>query len=397
MNNANSVRWLSTLALSFLVALPAMTQKINLVERVYETQSKETNPVVAKAKMMTEATEKAAEDLIKEIIGEAKFSRNRALINEKIMKFSSRYIPYTKPGEITPLQPEGFKMTLTLKVSVDDLQKMLLENGLFYANDGTPIVLPFVRFTDKVSFKSFGWWSEPETPQKVFLQKEDRNFEDVLKTAFGRNSFYSLKPLVTKYYSFLPEAFHQENLRVEDLQTIAQKLGAQIILSGDVTISRSQERSEAFTIQMQLSAIQVVNGRVIAEVARQFETDLGGYETAVGKKLKEVNEQVAQDLSSQVLEAWQRVAIGASLYKLVIHGRLPLIQQEALKDIVKNKVREVKNIRERLISSDSMIYEVDSALGPKEFATKVPQLDLGGIKLVLESSSATEAVYRIAR
>src|SRR6185312_9208106 len=200
---------------------------------------------------------------------------------------------------------------------------------------------------------SFGWWSEPETPQKVFLQKEDRNFEEVLKSAFGRNNFYSLKPLMTKYYSFLPDAFHQDNLRVEDLQTIAQKLGAQIILSGDVTVSRSQERSEAFTIQMQLSAIQVVNGRVIDEVARQFETDLGGYETAVGKKLKEVNDQVAQDLSSQVLEAWQRGAIGASLYKLVIRGHLPLQQQEALKDVVKNKVREVKNIRERLISSDS--------------------------------------------
>src|SRR6185312_6605661 len=133
------------------------------------------------------------------------------------------------------------------------------------------------------------------------------------------------------------------------------------------------------------------------EVARQFETDLGGYETAVGKKLKEVNDQVAQDLSSQVLEAWQRGAIGASLYKLVIRGHLPLQQQEALKDVVKNKVREVKNIRERLISSDSVIYEVDSALGPKEFATKVPQLDVGGIKLVLESSSATEAIYRIAK
>lgn len=379
------------------ISSSAFAQKLNLIERVYEAQSKETNAMAAKAQMMTEATEKVSEDLAKEIIGEAKFNRNRAMIAEKIIKNSSRYIPYTKPAELIPIQPEGFKMSLTLKISVDDFQKMLLENGLFYESDGTPIVLPFIRFTDKANFKSFSWWSEPEGLQKVFLQKEDRNFEEVLKSAFGRNNFYSLKPMETKYYSFLPESLHQENMHTEDMQWIGQKLGAQIVLAGDVTIAKSQERSEAFTIQMQISAIQVVNGRVIAEVARQFETDLGGFDVVVGKKLKEVNEQVAQDLSSQVLEAWQRGAIGASLYKLTVRGRLPLMQQEVLKTAVKNKVREVKNIRERLIGSDAITFEVDSALGPKEFGTKVPTLDLDGLKLVLDSSSATEVTYRIVR
>jgi hypothetical protein len=389
---------LAAMCLSLLAfSSVASAQKLNLIERVYEAQSKEPNALAAKSQMMSEATEKVSEDLVKEIIGEAKFNRNRALISEKIIHNASRYIPYTKPGEITAMQPEGFKMTLTLKVSVDDLQKMLLENGLFYESDGTPIVLPFLRFTDKVNFKSYGWWSEPESPQKVFLQKEDRDFEDVLKSAFGRNNFYSLKPMETKYFSFLPESLRQENLRTEDMQWIGQKLGAQIVLVGDVTVEKSQERSEAFAIGMQISAIQVVNGRVIAEVARKFETDIGGYELVVAKKMKEVTEQVAQDLSSQVLEAWQRGAIGASLYKLTVRGHLPLPLQEALKSTVKEKVREVKNIQERLIESDSITYEVDSALGPKEFGTKVPQLDLGTMKLVLDSSSATEVVYRIAR
>ncbi len=391
--------FLTTLVLTALVSLSAFAQK-SLIERTFEAQSKDKNPVAARAEMVNQATERVSEELIKEIIGEAKYSRNKSMIQAKVLKNSARYVPFSKPGELTPLkEEEGFKMSVTLRISVDDLQSLLLENGLFYESDTTPIVLPTIRLLDRVNSKTFAWWADAETAaQKPFLVKESRAVEDALKTAFLKHNFYSLKPQTLRFTEFLPPGARAESLRREDWQTLSQRMGAQIQIDGDVVLSKSQERSEAFTITLKMTATQVMNARVIAEVSRQFETDAGGFETVTDRKLKEALESTSQDLASQVFEAWQRGSLGASLYKLTVRGRLPLIRQEAVKEALKNKVREVKNVRERLISADSLVFEVDSALGPKELASRAAEIELGaGLKIVLESVSDQEAIYKVAK
>lgn len=364
-----------------------------LLERTQEASSKDKNPVVAKAEMISFITERVSEELVKEIIGEGKYNRNKQLIASKILKQSARFIPFSKPGELQPL-PEGFKMSLTVKISVDDLQALLLENGLFYESDGTPIVLPAIRIMDRVNSRSLAWWVSEDKSNKTFLIKEGKALEEQLKSSFAKNNFYLLRPQNLQMMNFLPASLKSENLSSEDWQRMAQRLGAPILIYGELTISKSQERSDAFTLALKMTALQVMNGRVIAEVARVFETDGGAFEMVVERKLKEILESSGQDLAGQVLEAWQKGALGASLYRLSIRGRLPLLQQEAFKEILKNKIREVKNIRERLISEDTLVFEVDSALSPKELAGKMPQMEVGPYQLFLESASETELIYR---
>ena len=389
---------LTTLFTVLMTASLAFAQK-TLIERTYEAQSKDKNPVTARSEMVNQATEKVVEELIKEIIGDAKYSRNKSLINSKILKNSARYVPFSKPGELVALpNEEGFKMSVALRVSVYDLQSLLLENGLFYESDSTPIVLPTIRLLDRVNSKAYAWWADVDSSQKAFLLKEGRALEESLKTAFLKHNFYSLKPQGLRFTDFLPTGAHAESLRREEWQMISQKMGAQIQIDGELVFSKSQERSDAFTINLKMTALQVMNSRVIAEVSRQFETDGGPFETVVDRRLKEAFESTSQDLASQVLEAWARGSLGASLYKLTVHGRLPLLRQEALKEALKNKVREVKNVRERLISADGLVFEVDSALGPKDLAAKAGEIELGaGLKIVLESVSDQEAVYKVAK
>ena len=137
-----------------LIALgfQALAQR-TLVERTFEGQSTQTNPVAARNEMISQATTKVSEDMINEIIGEAKFNRNKSLIENKIMKNWAQFIPFSKPGELKEIQPAGFSMTSLLKVNVDDLQALLLANGLFYESDGTPIALPVIRWVDKENGK----------------------------------------------------------------------------------------------------------------------------------------------------------------------------------------------------------------------------------------------------
>lgn len=385
--------------LSLLFSLCVWSAEKNWVERTFEAQSKDKNPVSARSEMINQATEKVSEELIKEIIGDAKYTRNKSLIQAKILKNSARYIPFSKPGELTAGPNEdGYKMNVLLRVSVDDLQSLLLENGLFYESDTTPIVLPTIRLMDRVNSKTLAWWAAEDNSGKTFLLKEGRSLEDALKTAFMKHNFYLLRPQTMRFTEFLPMNARAESLRREEWQALAQKMGAQIQVDGELVFSKSQERSEAVTINLKMTAIQVMNARVIAEVSRQFETETGAFEAVVDRKLKEALESTSADLASQVFEAWQRGSLGASLYKLTVNGRLPLLRQEALKEALKNKVREVKNVRERLISTDGLVFEVDSAVGPKDLANKAPEIELGaGLKIVLESVTDQEVRYKVAK
>jgi hypothetical protein len=386
-------RWI--LSLLFLPSL-VWAQK-SLIERTYEGRSKEKNPVIARQDILTQATVQISEQLIKEIIGDAKYARNKTVISNKIIKNAVRYLPFSKPGDMEPIEPEGFKMTALLRVNVDELQAMLLENGLFYQSDSTPIVLPSIRIVDRVNSKNYFWWVDSDLSQKPFLLKEGRSLETNLKTALLKHNFYLLRPQALRFQQLLPQTFKTETLRTEDWQLVAQKFNAQVLLDGELSFNKSQERSEAFTIDLRLTATQVMNSRVIAEVSRKFETDPGPFEAVSDRKLKEVLESASAELSTQIFEAWQKGSLGASLYRLTVRGHFPMQQQESFKEALKNKVREVKSVRERLITSEGVVYEVDSALSPKELSQKASQIEVGTVKLVLESATDKEVSYRVSR
>ncbi len=85
-----------------------------------------------------------------------------------------------------------------------------------------------------------------------------------------------------------------------------------------------------------MTALQVSNGRNIADCPVASDTDSGSRETAVDKKLREVIEATANDLSSQVLEAWQRGSLGTSVIRLTIQGRNSLPLMESLKERIRS-------------------------------------------------------------
>jgi hypothetical protein len=364
------------------------------VEKTIEVETKEKNPTLAKRELIELAISKASEDVIKDVIGEAKYSRNRTLIQSKIIKNNARFVPVTKPGDLVPLdaQGNGFKLTVTMKFGMDDLQSMLLENGLFYDSDSTPILLPVVEIVDKVGGRSWSWWQNRDA-SKADLQKISRELEGALKTAFWKNNFYVIRPQSLHYYEML-----QNTDRVNvDWLNLADEWNAQILIQGEVTIAKSPQRQDAYQIVLHFSANQIQNSRSIAEVVRQYETEAGRMDVVVDQKLKEVLETVCADLSSQVLEAWQKGTIGSSLFRLTINGRVPLPLQDSLKDAIKNKVREIKNVKERLISTDEYVLEIETSLSPKELQTRMPKLSVQGYEISFDSANEKEAVYRFSK
>jgi hypothetical protein len=369
-----------------------------LIDRTVSVSSKEKNIVSARAEMVNAAFAQATQDLVKEIIGEPKYNRNKTIINNKILKNTARFIPFSKTGEVKAIEPEGYSMSVNLKVSLSDLQSLLLENGLFYQSDSAPMILPTVRFNDRIRSKVFVWWYSKDKNEDTFLTKQGVTLENTLKAALSKNSFYLIRPQQFKYHNARFELPKSESVRPENWQSMAQSLGAQIQLLGEINYSNSRERSEAFTITVSLSAIQIQNGRVVAEITRQFETEAGGFPIAIEKKAAEVFESASADLSAQIMDAWQRGVLGAELFRMRIKGRVPLVQQESIKELIKARAREIKSVKERVISAEGLVLELDASLGPQDLANRAPEIDLGNnSKLVLESVQDRELIYRFEK
>src|SRR5437868_11053897 len=77
-------------------------QSADLIERSFTGTSGEKIPQAAKRDIQDQASKKVSEELIKELIGEERYTKNKTLIQNKVEKLSNRYIPFAKPSELLP-------------------------------------------------------------------------------------------------------------------------------------------------------------------------------------------------------------------------------------------------------------------------------------------------------
>jgi len=382
-------------ALILLTGQPSQAQQTDLVDRTFSGVSKETTPQGARRDIQDQASQKVSEEIIKELIGEERFLRNKSLIQSKVIKNSARYIPFLKPSALAQ-EGEEYKMSVAMKVSLRDLKQLLQDNSLLNENEAIPVVLPAVSWNDQVQSRSYRWWL-PQDKSQGFLVKEARLLEESLRNAFQKNNFYVVKPIEAGLGNSVPADFQNEKIASgEDAQFFAQYFNAPVLIDGQVTINKS-ESANTYRIEIRMTAMQVSNGRAIADVSRKYETESGALENAVDKKLREVSEAAAGDLASQVLEAWQRGSVGTSVIRLTVRGRNILPAMEGLKDKIRSQITQVKNIRERLVSSDSVSFELDTAASVPELLTKLETLDIDGKKLSRVSESREEIVLKWAQ
>ncbi|MBC7371858.1 MAG: hypothetical protein H7326_09845 [Bdellovibrionaceae bacterium] len=373
---------------------PAAFAQSEIIEKSYTGTSTEKNAQAAKRDILDQANKKISEEFIKALIGDERYSKNKTLIQNKVERYPNRYIPVSKPGDLLQ-DAAGFKMTVALRVSLKDLKTLLQENSLLAENDTAPIILPLISFTDKVGLRSYRWWKPEEAQNKSFLISQNRQFENGLRSAFQKFNFYLIK--ASSLGPQVPNSVQNERLSLDDMQLMNQYFGAPMVVEGTVQYSKSPDASNRYRIEVKLLALQVSNGRPIADVSRRFDTDAGIFESSVDKKVREVVEATSQDLASQVYEVWQRGSLGSTVLRLTFRGRIPLNTQEAFKEKLRGQVREIRNIRERLISADAIAYEVDTNLNSRDFAAKLSNLEIDGRRWNSSAPSDTEVLLQVQR
>lgn len=365
----------------------------DLIDRSYTGSSKQENPQVARKEIQDKGAQAVSEELIQELIGEARYTKNKSAIQKKIISNSARYIPFVKPSSLNKENDE-YKMSVAMKISLRDLRQLLQEMALLNENEAIPVVLPVISWVDRVEGRSYRWWQPLDKSTPPFLMKQSRALEDSLRNAFQKNDFYILKPVEAGLAAGIPRQFQNDRITGEDAQFFAQYFNAPILLEGQMTLHK--ERGNRYRIEMKMTALQVSNGRAIADVARRFETDAGSFEGVVDRKLREVLEGAASDLAVQIREVWQRGSLGTSMVRVTIQGRHTLPVIESLKEKFRS-ITQIKNVRERIVSAESVTFEVDTSIPADELLPYLQKIDIGGQKLVKSSAKSEELVLSWAR
>ncbi|KHD88748.1 MAG: hypothetical protein OM95_06320 [Bdellovibrio sp. ArHS] len=379
----------------FFLNSPVKAQQSELIDRNFTGVSQEATPQGARRDIQDQASQKVSEEIIKELIGEDRFSKNKSLIQSKIIKNSARYIPFAKASSLTQEGTE-YKMSVSLKVSLRDLKQMLQDSTLLNENDTIPVVLPVISWIDRVQGKSYRWWLPGDKSQQAFLIKEARILEEAMRNSFQKNNFFAMKPIDAGLGTAVPVDFQNERVAGEDAQFFSQYFNAPLLIDGQVVLNKT-DSGKNYRIEVRMTAVQVSNGRAIADVSRRYDTENGSFENVVDKKMREVIEATSNDLASQVLEAWQRGSLGTSVIRLTIQGRNTLPLTEGLKEKIRSQITQVKSIRERLVSSDSVSFEVDTAVSAAELTGKLEALDVDGKKLSKVSEKQDEIVLKWAQ
>lgn len=365
----------------------------DLIDRSYTGSSKQENPQAARKEIQEKGAQVVSEELIQELIGEARYTKNKSAIQKKIINNSARYIPFLKPSSLNKENDE-FKMSIAMKISLRDLRQLLQEMALLNENEAIPVVLPIISWVDRVEGRSYRWWQPLDKSTPPFLMKQSRVLEDSLRNAFQKNDFFILKPVETGLAAAIPRQFQNDRITGEDAQFFAQYFNAPILLDGQMTLHK--ERGNRYRIEMRMSAMQVSNGRTIADVARRFETEPGSFEGVVDRKLREVLEGAANDLAVQIKEVWQRGSLGTSMVRVTIEGRHTLPVIESLKEKFRS-ITQIKNVRERIVTAESITFEVDTSIPARELLPHLQKIEIGGQKLAKASAKDEELVLNWAR
>jgi hypothetical protein len=322
---------------------------------------------ISRDALVQEALETVSLENVKLLIGQAKAERNKAAIQNKIIKNSNKYILSMKAGNVEKAGND-VQLTVDLKVSLKNLRTLLLEEGLLYQLEGPPKVLPLVTIGDRVNSRQYAWWAHSADKENSFNAELAESFNKTLKEELNKIGFYGMSPGPANFSKSVPEPYRSAGLQRNDALFLGEFFKSSIVVRGEILARIKPLTENIYLVDVRLEALHSSNGRVLGEVVRSFETAPGPMRAVVSKKFQEVGERVAADMSVQLSEAWKKGTFGASLLKLIVRGSLDPRDMENFKKTVLLKVRDIKSLRERLLEAGTTTFEIDSSSNPHQLA-----------------------------
>lgn len=366
------------------------TLPAGFVEKVYEGKVNVDGAVQARRKIVDEATFKVSEEVVQSILGEARYKKYKTQIVDKVFRHTSRFIPVIKTSDVVASE-EGQKLTVTLQVNTKLLESLLQEQGIFSDNESAPMMIPFIAIDDQVRGESFAWWRPSNSPG---LKTMEEFLESNLQKTLFAMGFYVQRPNAADMRLMIPSGFQYDTLTTEQINALSNRWNIPLAMTGDLTIHRDQSYEIVFDFR--LAVTQVGTGRILAQLYRQSKlTKKESLDNMNLKKNLGFVLQAYKDIGQQLSEAWQKGVLTSTLVRLEVKGPLPINKYDAFKDALKASNRSIRQVRERVIGSQSVLFELEINGAANEIANSLSLIKAGDLAFRLKGFEGAGTIVMI--
>ena len=393
----------------FVLVVPSFSKDNDLI--VVTGTSKLANPASARKEIHEKVTTEKTLSVIENLIGPKEFTKNQKAILDNVISKKDHFILFSKNSKLN-IKNGVTRMSVTFKLSLPDLKTILTQEGLLKSQSGPITIAPLFIASDDVQDILYGWWlpsdiNEEVDPKKLkFIKAQSSKLIKTLQKSFLAKQFLFIDPIKQNSSKLVSKSYQKTRYKRKELMELGDQLKAQILLIGRLRFYQGQleENTSQFQeniLEIKLSAFDCASGKVIAEVKRQHPTigllgqnskeksDKNSVKKGTAKQeskttyssFDEFYTHVVEQVSSQTLVAWQNGYFHFKNKKLILLGQLTFQQLESFKQIVREKLPSIKNLRERRFDRDQVVFEMESDIEPKSLAKQMSQTDFNELQL----------------
>ena len=377
--------------LSFLSVPLLQAQELETIVKEIELD------IDSKKLAQQQALTEVSRTFVMEMLGEKKYKENRAQVEKSIIKNQNRYV-LSISSSSGKLQEKGkFAFTVTIKVSKENLKKLLLENNLFYNSKGAFCILPVISFTSYFGEKKekYSWWQEDELAS-LELKSIAGSFFELLSKEFIKFGFYVVDPIFQRVKEGAPSfVIPKSGKSIKSFLPMSEFYTCDIILSGRIHTGKISEVESnffsnlfsfketsvlkiyptAYFIRFSLNVSNIKTRQFLFNVKRKFSFSPVNEDQPKAEVLlrsKDILDSVIYQLAASNEEG----SLVLNRLMISVQGPLSYAEREQLQKSLIKRVHGIEDLQVRMLNSSRVVYEAKSSQSVQELSKELKSVSL---------------------
>lgn len=386
------LRYIIFLSLNFLSNAHCIDP--DLTEKIIKSESRVLGLVPAQLDAQKKAVQELSEPLIKSLLSNEQYQKQKKRINQFILSSWSKYISQVKVIS-TKKKADRIDFEFKLSYSLRTLKDLLIEKNFLAETDQFLKILPLIQWIDEKNQISFQWWRHSLTKEKLDLHNKSSEAYEVMKTAFFEQGLLLSNPIDQKIFDLLPDPLKIDQYSEKDLLYLSQFTKHQLLLIGSVRLLPTVEKEKTGTL-VQIDVYNPVTKKKLLTFEKKTLDKSSWFESKdTFRDLLEELKVSSPELATQIYENWQRGTINSQAYKLEILGQFTIDDQSQIKNLIQTKIPEIRLIKDRSFSLKQLSFEVETQLTSSSLSEKM--IKIKELRLKQDPSSAISEGLRFIR
>jgi hypothetical protein len=337
------------------------------------------DPLAAKAQAKDDALRNCVQQVATTVVTAATETDQAQLLSDRVYAHSSGYV---RKIEVLEDRQDGNTWITKLRCEVSEakLDEDLMAFGIAYRRAGMPRIFVLVAEQAIDATRASGWWQGGGNAADL------RVVENAFMDRMEKSGFTFVDPEVLAGKVKLEAIGADPNLQVA--RKVGVRTGAEIVVVGRAVAKPLGEMAidngtfYSAVANVSARAVRTDTGEIVAAAEFTGTAGRGFEQTTAGRNaLSEGGRQLARDLFAKIGKAWAREQSGVRRVAMVVTGVDDYARLAALKRLLVQTVRGVKDVQERSMENGRADLDVTLAGTSQSFATELATRRFQGFTL----------------